>query len=102
MPRMKPQILAVAALVTLGSLSSSGAPPATGVSVTAIVGATVIHPERDGAAAAAQETVVVAGDRIATVGPAASTPIPQGARVIENARVLIPAVRHQETPRFRA
>jgi imidazolonepropionase-like amidohydrolase len=50
----------------------------------AIVGATVIHPERDGAAAlAVDSTIVVRGNRIAAVGPAASTPVPSGATVID-------------------
>ena len=45
----------------------------------AITGATVIHPERDGAAAvAADQTIVVRGNRIESVGPSASTPIPAG------------------------
>ena len=52
--------------------------------VTAIVGATVIHPDRDGAGAvAANTTVVVRGVRIVAVGPAGSTPVPEGAEVID-------------------
>src|SRR5690349_19284995 len=66
---------------------------AMGVSVTAIVGATVVHPERDASNATAQETVVVAGDRIVAVGPAASTPIPKAARVIDaKGKWLIPGL----------
>ena len=57
------------------------AAPSDGI---AIVGATVIHPERDGAAALAPDsTVVIRGNRIAAVGPRASTPVPAGATIID-------------------
>jgi len=50
----------------------------------AIVAATVIHPEREGAAAVAPDsTVVIRGSRIVAVGPAATTPVPAGAQVID-------------------
>jgi imidazolonepropionase-like amidohydrolase len=52
--------------------------------VTAIVGATVIHPELEGAAASAPDsTVILSGQRVKAVGPAASTAVPAGARVID-------------------
>src|SRR5207302_6366434 len=52
--------------------------------LTAIVGATVVHPELDGAAASsADSTVLIAGNRIKAVGPAATTKVPRGARVID-------------------
>ncbi len=52
--------------------------------LTAIVGATVVHPELDGAAASsADSTVIIAGNRIKAVGPAATTKVPRGARVID-------------------
>src|SRR3989442_7137816 len=52
--------------------------------VIAIVGATVIHPERDlPAAVAANSTVIIKGNRIERVGPAASTPVPKGATRID-------------------
>src|SRR5256886_14327641 len=50
----------------------------------AIVGATVIHPERDlPAAVAANSTVIIKGNRIERVGPASSTPVPKGATRID-------------------
>ena len=52
--------------------------------VTAIVGATVIHPESEGkATVAADTTILIAGNRIRAVGPAASVRVPQGARLID-------------------
>src|SRR5258705_12453769 len=53
-------------------------------SLTAIVGATVVHPERDEARSVdADQTGIIAGDRIVGVGPAKSTRIPRGATRIE-------------------
>jgi len=90
---MRIQALAAAAIAASLASVSMGAPLTTGVAVTAITGATVIHPERDGPAAAAQETVIVAGDRIVTVGPDAGTPIPKGAKVIDaRGKWLIPGL----------
>src|SRR5258706_15467837 len=53
-------------------------------SLTVIVGATEVHPERDEARSVdADQTVIIAGDRIVGVGPAKSTRIPRGATRIE-------------------
>jgi imidazolonepropionase-like amidohydrolase len=50
----------------------------------AIVGAAVVHPEREaGPAADPDQTVIIAGDRIVAVGPARSTRIPRGATRID-------------------
>src|SRR5438552_11657306 len=50
----------------------------------ATVGATVIHPDRDlPPAVAANSTVIISGNRIERVGPAASTPVPKGATRID-------------------
>ena len=50
----------------------------------AIVGATVIHPERELPAALEPDTtIVVAGNRIRAVGPSNSTPVPETAEVID-------------------
>src|SRR5437868_3555285 len=50
----------------------------------AIVGATVVHPEREGAAAVVPaSTVIVRGHRIITVGPAQTTTVPAGATIID-------------------
>src|SRR5262249_28424112 len=52
--------------------------------VIAIVGGTVLHPERAGAAVADRGmTIVISGDRISKVGPSKSTAVPAGAKVIE-------------------
>src|SRR3954470_12404144 len=53
-------------------------------SVIAIVGATVIHPEREGAAAIARSsTVVIRGNRIERIGPADATRVPRDALRID-------------------
>ena len=50
----------------------------------AIIGATVIHPERElPAAVAANSTIIINGNRIERVGPAGSTPVPKGATRID-------------------
>ena len=52
--------------------------------VVAIVGTTVVHPERDGAAALAPDsTLIIAGNRIQAVGPAATTAVPPDAVIID-------------------
>src|SRR2546427_5093228 len=52
--------------------------------VTAIVGATVVHPDRDlPSAIASNSTVIIAGSRIEAIGPAGSTPVPAGAARID-------------------
>src|SRR3954453_19557339 len=53
-------------------------------SVVAIVGATVIHPEREGAAAIARSsTVLIRGNRIERIGPADATRVPRDALRID-------------------
>jgi imidazolonepropionase-like amidohydrolase len=50
----------------------------------AIVGATVINPERDASNAVAKsQTIVIRDDRIVAVGPKNKTPVPKGATVID-------------------
>ena len=50
----------------------------------AIVGATLIHPERElPAAIARDQTVLITGNRIQRIGPTRSTPVPKGARRID-------------------
>jgi len=60
----------------------------------AIVGVTVVNPERDGAAATmADATVVISGERIVAVGPRASTAVPAGAvRIDGKDKWLIPGL----------
>jgi imidazolonepropionase-like amidohydrolase len=50
----------------------------------AIVGATVIHPERElQTAVESDTTIVIRGERIETLGPAASAAVPADARLID-------------------
>jgi len=65
-----------------------------GAKSIAIVGVTVVNPERDAAHAAMPDsTVVISGDRIIAVGPRASTKIPDGAaRIDGHGRWLIPGM----------
>src|SRR5882762_7587076 len=67
------------------ALILAGAPcQAAETSITAIVGATVIHPDRDRpSAVAANSTVIISGRRIESIGPASSTPVPAGATRID-------------------
>src|SRR5213592_1789907 len=52
--------------------------------IIAIVGATVIHPDRDlPSAVAPDSTVIIAGRRIESIGPAGSTAVPAGATRID-------------------
>ncbi|HZZ92932.1 MAG TPA: amidohydrolase family protein [Usitatibacter sp.] len=61
--------------------------------VIAIVGATVIHPERDNDVAVPDSTIVVRGNRIEAVGHADAVPVPAGARVIDaKGRWVIPGL----------
>src|SRR5256885_10874966 len=53
--------------------------PCQAADVTAIVGAAVVHPDRDlPSAVASNSTVIIAGSRIEAIGPAGSTPVPAG------------------------
>src|SRR3989442_12034590 len=58
--------------------------PCQAADITAIVGATVVHPDRDlPFAVASNSTVIIAGSRIESIGPAGSTPVPAGATRID-------------------
>jgi imidazolonepropionase-like amidohydrolase len=71
--------IAVAALAMATAL---GAAAAEGI--TAIVGATIVHPHREASKAVEpDQTVIIAGDRIVAVGPSRTTRIPRGAARIE-------------------
>src|SRR3981189_2608891 len=67
------------------ALMLAGVPcQAAETSITAIVGATVIHPDRDlPSAVAPNSTLIIAGRRTASIGPASSTPVPAGATLID-------------------
>src|SRR3989441_12577216 len=62
------------------ALMLAGVPShAAETSITAIVGATVIHPDRDlPSAVALDSTLIIAGRRIESIGPAGSTAVPAG------------------------
>jgi imidazolonepropionase-like amidohydrolase len=63
---------------------------------TAIVGASVVNLE--GGSALQDAVVIVEGDRITAVGPAATTPVPQGAEVIRaNGRWIAPGLMNMHT-----
>jgi imidazolonepropionase-like amidohydrolase len=63
---------------------TAGAPTQAADPVLAIVGATVIHPERDLPAVAEPDTtIVIRGERIEAVGPAYATSVPEHAQVID-------------------
>ena len=71
--------VAVAAFALAPSASAAADAPAL-----AIVGATLIRPDRDHAAAAvADTTIVIQGQRIQAVGPAKTTRVPPGATRID-------------------
>jgi len=71
----------VAALLAACATTALGKAPEP---VTAIVGVTVIHPERAADAAVAKNsTVIIVGNRIETVGPSETTRLPAGATVID-------------------
>src|SRR6266446_6901978 len=58
--------------------------PCQAADVTAIVGATLVHPDRDlPSAVASNATVIIVGSRIEAIGPAGSTPVPAGATRID-------------------
>jgi cytosine/adenosine deaminase-related metal-dependent hydrolase len=59
-----------------------------------VVGVTLVHPEREGAAAVARDqTVVIDGNRIQAVGPAATTKPPPGSAIIDGrGKWLVPGL----------
>jgi len=73
----------------------AGSPPShDGTKQIAIIGVTVVKPERDAAHAALPDsTVVTSGDRIVAVGASVSTRVPDGAtRIDGHGRWLIPGM----------
>src|SRR2546425_5084476 len=70
------------------ALMLAGVPShAAETSITAIVGATVIHPDRDlPSAVAPDSTLIIAGRRIESIGPAGSTAVPAGGARIDRKR----------------
>jgi imidazolonepropionase-like amidohydrolase len=67
-------------LAILAAAASPAAPAAT----VAIVGATLVHPERTaGKAVVGAQTIVIHDDRIVSVGPADKAKVPHGATLID-------------------
>src|SRR5258708_3172857 len=68
--------------------------PCQAADITAIVGATVVHPDRDlPSAIASNSTVIIPGSRIESIGPASSTPVPPRAtRIDGRGHCLVPAL----------
>lgn len=80
-------------LAWVGALAGAPSAHAQEPSI-AIVGATVVHPERAAAQGSdADFTIVIAGDRITAVGPSKTTPVPKGATVIQaNGKWVVPGI----------
>jgi cytosine/adenosine deaminase-related metal-dependent hydrolase len=74
----------LALLLTLTAACTTVGESGNDAQTIAIVGATLVHPERDGAAALAPDsTLVIVGNRISAIGPMASTPVPKNATIID-------------------
>src|SRR5262245_32270209 len=80
--RMMTQRLTIGlCLFALGTAAAVDASPTT---TTAILHATVVHPERaPGEAIAKDQTIVIEGERIRSVGPSARAVVPRGAQVFD-------------------
>ena len=91
MPGLRLQSIVLIAIASCASaVPASAREPAKSL---AIVGATVVYPERDAGATLADATVVIAGDRIVAVGPRATTRVPAGAEEIDGkGKWLIPGM----------
>ncbi len=86
---MKKMVLAALALA--GATIQAGAQAPRADSVVAFTNVTVIPMDRE--RTIANQTVVVRGDRIVAVGPAASTAVPRGARVVTGrGKFLLPGL----------
>lgn len=81
----------VTSIAVHGAQTRPGAPPAGAPRVTAITGATLI--DGTGRDPVPDAVLVVTGDRLTAVGPRASTPVPDGATVIDAAgRYVMPGM----------
>jgi imidazolonepropionase-like amidohydrolase len=70
-------------LIAVAACHPTPSPP-PGPPSTAIVGVTVVHPERAGSdAEATDQTIVIRGDRIIAVGPSTTIAVPRGATVVD-------------------
>src|SRR3989442_15590093 len=87
------------------ALMLAGVPShAAETSITAIVGATVIHPDQDlPSAVASNSTLIIAGRRIESIGPAGSTAVPAGAtRIDGKGKWGVPGVIDSHVPFFQS
>ena len=85
-------ILSLGLAATAAPAAAQGAAPRT----TAIVGASVVN--LNGGPAVTNAAVIIEGDRVVTIGPAASTPIPPGAEVIRAAgKWVVPGLMNMHT-----
>lgn len=77
-----------------GGLGSAMAATAAEGAAVALTHVAVVHPERDGGRTVdTDQTVVIRGDRIDSVGPATSTPVPPGAQRLDGSgKWLIPGL----------
>src|SRR5437773_11695675 len=88
MSRFRACLMVLAAALWGAAAAVSAAEPRVAspadATLTAIVGATVVHPELEGAAASSSDsTVLIAGKRLKAVPPAATTRVPRRPRVID-------------------
>jgi imidazolonepropionase-like amidohydrolase len=82
MPRTLPSLLALSLLLSACAPATTPGPTPVVEADLAIVGATVVHPEREGAAAVERDaTILVRANRIAAVGRGLA--VPSDAKVIE-------------------
>jgi imidazolonepropionase-like amidohydrolase len=81
--------IASAALCACASVRNDAGSPA----ILAVVGATVVYPEREGDNTLPDATVVISGDRIVAVRPRGATQVPNGAtRIDGTGKWLIPGL----------
>ena len=76
--------LCLSACFVACAVSCANRPTPNVPTTLALVGGTVVHPQRDAARASAPNSVILIADgRISAVGPADSVPIPAGATVVD-------------------
>jgi imidazolonepropionase-like amidohydrolase len=95
---MKAFLLAFSLIACPVVSAAQGLSPGQGrtTQTTAIVGASVV--DLNGGAARPDVVVIIEGDRITAIGPAASTPVPQGAEVIRAAgKWIAPGLMNMHT-----
>jgi imidazolonepropionase-like amidohydrolase len=86
------RIVAAIALCVV-SFADASTPAHDTTKSIAIVGATVVYPERDTNTTLADSTVIISGERIVAVGPRASTKVPASAtRIDGSGKWLIPGL----------